>query len=57
MKLLSLEEAAAQLSVSTMSVRRWIASGDLKHVRLGRCLRVVAEDVDKVIRARIRVGQ
>jgi len=57
MKLLSLEEAASQLSVSTMSVRRWIKSGVLQHVRLGRCLRVVADDVDKVIRARVQVGQ
>jgi len=57
MKLLSLEEAATQLSVSTMSVRRWIKDGTLKHVRLGRCLRVVADDVDKVIRARVQVGQ
>jgi excisionase family DNA binding protein len=57
MKLLSLEEAAAQLSVSTMSVRRWIKDGTLKHVRLGRCLRVVADDVDKVIKSRVTVGQ
>jgi excisionase family DNA binding protein len=57
MKLLSLEEAASQLSVSTMSVRRWIKDGTLKHVRLGRCLRVVADDVDRVICARVQVGQ
>ena len=57
MKLLSLEEAATQLSVSTMSVRRWIKDGTLKHVRLGRCLRVVAADVDKVIKSRVQVGQ
>jgi excisionase family DNA binding protein len=57
MKLLSLEEAATQLSVSTMSIRRWIKDGTLKHVRLGRCLRVVADDVDKVIKSRVQVGQ
>ena len=57
MKLLSLEEAATQLSVSVMSVRRWIKDGTLKHVRLGRCLRVVADDVDKVIKSRVTVGQ
>ena len=57
MKLLSLEEAAAQLSVSIMSVRRFIKNGTLKHVRLGRCLRVVADDVDKVIKSRVQVGQ
>ncbi len=57
MKLLSLEEAATQLSVSTMSVRRWIKDGTLKHVRLGRCLRVVADDVNRVIKSRVTVGQ
>jgi excisionase family DNA binding protein len=57
MKLLSLEEAAAQLSVSTMSVRRWIKDGTLKHVRLGRCLRVLSADVNKVIKSRVTVGQ
>ena len=49
MKLLSLEEAASQLSVSTMSVRRWIKDGTLRHVRFGRCLRLIADDVDRVI--------
>jgi excisionase family DNA binding protein len=57
MKLLSLEEAATQLSVSTMSVRRWIKDGTLQHVRLGRCLRVVADDVNRVIKSRVMVGQ
>ena len=57
MKLLSLEEAAAQLSVSVMSVRRWIKDGTLKHVRMARCLRLIAEDVDRVIKSRVKTGQ
>ena len=57
MKLLSLEEAATQLSVSTMSIRRWIKDGTLQHVRFGRCLRVVADDVNRVIKSRVTVGQ
>jgi excisionase family DNA binding protein len=57
MKLLSLAAAAEQCSVSNMTIRRMIKTGQLKHVRIGRCLRVVAEDVDKVVASRISVGQ
>ena len=57
MKLLSLEEAATQLSVSVMSIRRLVRDGTLKHVRLGRCLRLISEDVDRVLKSRVEVGQ
>lgn len=44
-RLLSLNETANQLSCSVVSVRRWIKSGKLPYVRIGRLLRVKRSDV------------
>lgn len=33
--LLSVRQAAAELGVSTLTVRRWVNAGDLRAVRLG----------------------
>jgi excisionase family DNA binding protein len=38
--LFQIAEVARRLSVSTKSVRRWIASGELAAVRLGRSVRI-----------------
>ncbi len=56
MKLLSISQAAHQLAVSEVSVRRWIRNGTLKHVRLARCLRVLQDDVNRVIKIPHRGG-
>ena len=50
MKLMSIAETAKCLSVSTMSVRRWIKSGKLQHVRLGRSVRVPSTSVDQFVK-------
>ena len=38
--------AARRLAVSPMTIRRLLASGQLKRVRVGRSVRVLAESVD-----------
>ena len=49
-QLLTVEDAAIRLSVSTKSIRRWIEAGELPAVRLGRAVRIeegaVADFVD-----------
>lgn len=46
----SVGDAAARIGVSTKSVRRWIASGQLAGYRMGpRLLRVDPDDVDRML--------
>ncbi|MEQ9145452.1 MAG: helix-turn-helix domain-containing protein [Parvibaculaceae bacterium] len=51
LRLLTVSEAAKQLSLSDRTVRRMIASGDLPAVRLGRAVRVRQEDVFFLVRS------
>jgi excisionase family DNA binding protein len=49
-RLISLAEAADALAVSTKTVRRYIAAGDLDAVRLGRrTIRVRVDSLDRLI--------
>ena len=46
---ITVAQAADRLSVSEKSIRRWIASGDLEAVRVGRkVLRLDPDDVDRL---------
>jgi|JI10StandDraft_1071094.scaffolds.fasta_scaffold1189514_1 excisionase family DNA binding protein len=49
-RLYSLKEAAAQLSCSEVSVRRWIQQGRLPCVRVGRLVRIRQSDLDACLR-------
>lgn len=49
-RLISVAEAADALAVSTKTVRRYIAAGDLDAVRLGRrTIRVRVDSLDRLI--------
>jgi excisionase family DNA binding protein len=49
-RLISLAEAADALAVSTKTVRRYIAAGDLDAVRLGRrTIRVRVDSLDRLV--------
>jgi excisionase family DNA binding protein len=50
--LLSVRDAADRLGVSTKKIRRWIASGELPHYRLGRSIRIAESDLIGFIRVR-----
>ena len=51
-RLISLTEAADALAVSTKTVRRYIAAGELDAVRLGRrTIRIRVESLDRLIDA------
>lgn len=50
-RLLSIDEAAHRLHVSSKTVRRWIAAGDLKSYRAGaRLIRLHADQVETLLR-------
>jgi excisionase family DNA binding protein len=52
-KLVSLADAADALAVSTRTVRRYIADGQLEAVRLGRkTLRIKVDSIERFIDAR-----
>ncbi|WP_051204282.1 MULTISPECIES: helix-turn-helix domain-containing protein [Nocardioides] len=51
-RLISLTEAADALAVSTKTVRRYIAAGELDAVRLGRrTIRIKVESLDRLVDA------
>jgi excisionase family DNA binding protein len=45
----TVSEAAEELGLSVYTVRAWIASRRLAHLRLGRAIRVPAEEVRRII--------
>lgn len=48
--LLRVTEVAERLALSPFTVRNWIAAGRLPVVRLGRAVRIRAEDVEALVR-------
>ncbi|GLR78896.1 helix-turn-helix domain-containing protein (plasmid) [Azospirillum oryzae] len=50
--LLTIPDVAERLQVSVKTVRRWIVSGDLPTVRLGRQIRIQPKDLDIFLRQR-----
>jgi len=50
MELLTVEETAAMLRVSQVTVRRFIADGRLPAVKVGRAIRVEKAEVERVAR-------
>jgi excisionase family DNA binding protein len=52
-KLLSIDDAADLLAVSTKSVRRWIATRELPAVQLGTHWRIRPQDLEAFIRDRL----
>lgn len=49
-RLLTIREAAAMLNVSVRLINKWLSTGQLRRVKLGRCTRVDRADIDRIIR-------
>lgn len=50
--MLSMDDAARRYGVSTKTVRRWIASGQINAIRVGpRLIRIDADELDRQIGA------
>jgi excisionase family DNA binding protein len=45
MRFYTVAQVAELLEVSTRSLRRWIADGELRHHRLGRQVRILESDL------------
>lgn len=52
-RLLRLDEVAARLTVSIITVRRLIKTGDLKAIKVGKALRIRPEDLEDYLRRSI----
>lgn len=50
----SIQQVALQCEVSTKTIRRWIAAGDLHAHHLGRQIRISQEDMVAFLAARRR---
>lgn len=51
-RLLTVEEVAAMLRVSKMTIYRQIHYGALPHIKVGRSFRVYAKAVEEILRCR-----
>ncbi len=47
----TVEEAAAELNLSRATIRAWISQRRLGHIRLGRAIRIPAEEIRRVLEA------
>jgi excisionase family DNA binding protein len=57
-ELLTLKEGAKRATVSFPTFRRWMDRGEFPIVRIGRVIRVRAEEIDRLLEARtVRAGQ
>ena len=49
-KLVTIQEAAAVLTLSPWTIRNWIAKGTVSHIRLGRRIAVPLSEVERLVR-------
>ena len=47
----TVEQAAEELNLSRATIRAWIAQRRLGHLRLGRAIRIPAEEIRRVLEA------
>ena len=47
----TVEQAAVELNLSKATIRAWIAQRRLGHIRLGRAVRVPADEIRRVLEA------
>ena len=55
-RLLTVEETAQILNESTKTTRRRIKSGELPHIRNGRLIRILPDDLERFIASRRRTS-
>jgi excisionase family DNA binding protein len=53
---LKVRETADHLRVHHLTIREWIKSGYLPHVRLGRCVRIGRDDLLRWLEQRRKAG-
>ena len=45
----TVEQAAAELNLSTATIRAWIAKRRLGHIRLGRAIRIPVDEIRRLL--------
>ena len=55
--LLNSAEVAEWLNVAESTIRKWVHYGFIPHVKLGRAVRFIREDVEKWLRERAEKGR
>jgi len=45
----TVEEAAQELGLSVHTVRAWIAQRRIAHIRLGRAIRIAADEIERIL--------
>jgi excisionase family DNA binding protein len=48
-KMLTIEDVARELHISIMSVRRYIESGQIKAVKIGKVWRISQEELNRIM--------
>jgi excisionase family DNA binding protein len=45
----TIDEAADDFGVSRHTVRAWVGQGKIGHIRLGRCIRIPASEIRRLL--------
>lgn len=56
-ELLTIPETAARLRLGQRTIERWLATGEIRSVRLGRRRLIPQEEVDRLLRLAERRGR
>jgi excisionase family DNA binding protein len=56
-ELLTTTEVAKWLKVAESTIRKWVHYGFIPHVKLGRCVRFIREDVEKWLQEQTEKGR
>jgi excisionase family DNA binding protein len=56
-KLLDTPGLADWLCIKPSTIRKWVHYGYIPHVKLGRCVRFVKEDIEKWLKERAEQGR
>lgn len=56
-ELLTIEEAATRLRLGKRTVERWLSTGEIRSVRLGRRRLIAQEEVERLLKLAERRGR
>jgi excisionase family DNA binding protein len=56
-ELLDTADVARWLKIAESTIRKWVHYGYIPHVKLGRSVRFITEDIEKWLRDRAEVGR
>jgi len=54
MKLHTVRETAAALGLSEITIRKWLADSRIDSVKMGRSVRILASEIERIVRDNTR---